>query len=337
MIADLSRNELHLDPLPEVRDILSSSANTLSRYPQDHCVAQLTGRIAALQGVSRDRIVIGPGSVGVLDALLHADPQPRGSTIFGTPTFDEYATLVSRAGGAPVGVTSQPPGTQCLDSILARVDDKTRQVIIASPHNPSGATVSMGELAEFRRALPKNVLLIVDQAYAEFDETLPPDAVRHMVSDLDGFAVLRSFSKAYGLAGLRIGYGVFSSIELAAQVRSAVPTYAVNSLSIATAAESLKHQRQLTERVTDVIENRKRLERFLIRHELWSGSLSHGNFVWLPTDDSHTLFLHALSDGIVVREYPGIGVRITIQSAESVDAVMKSLSTYRRVLQRFDA
>lgn len=323
---DLSRNELHLDPLPEVRKILESSADHLSRYPQDYRVAQLMGQIGAVHAVPRDQVAIGPGSVGVLDAILHLDP--RGSTVFGTPTFDEYAVLVSRAGGHPVGAVSNPPGYQCLDSILSHVDDSTRQVIIAAPHNPSGATVSVEELVQFRRALPERVLLIVDQAYAEFDETMHLDAVRYLVTELDAVAVLRSFSKAYGLAGLRIGYGIFSSTALAARVRSAVPTYAVNSMSIIAAAESLRHQHQLRGRVAQVIESRKRLEDFLIRHHLFSGVVSQGNFVWLPTADSQDLFLHALTDGILLREYPGLGVRITVQSESSVDAVIDSLTTF---------
>lgn len=330
---DLSRNELHLDPLPEVREILASNAATLCRYPQDHPVAQLTGRIGSLHGVPRDQVVIGSGSVGVLDALLHLDPQ-RGSTVFGIPTFDEYAVLVARSGGVAVGATSEPPGFQSLDSILSSVDASTRHVIIAAPHNPSGETVSLAELIQFRQALPETVLLIVDQAYAEFDETLPVDAVRRIVTELDGMAVLRSFSKAYGLAGLRIGYGIFSSAALAARVRHAVPTYSVNSMSIIAAAESLRHQRQLAERVARVVESRKRLEAFLLRHDLCSGIVSQGNFVWLPTEDSHALFLHALNEGILVREYPGAGVRVTVQSEASVDAVIGSLSTFPAESQR---
>ncbi|OBK21624.1 hypothetical protein A5634_09945 [Mycobacterium asiaticum] len=330
---DLSRNELHLDPLPEIRKLLASGADTLHRYPEDHCVAALTAQIAALHQVARDRIVIGPGSLGVLDALLHADPHPRGSTIFGTPTFDEYAVLVSRAGGTPVAVASSPPGTQCLDSILSRLDPSARQVIIAAPHNPSGAPVSLDELARLRREIPKSVLLVVDQAYAESDETMPVDAVRRIVEVMDGVAVLRSFSKAYGLAGLRIGYGVFSSAALAARVRAAVPTYAVNSLSISIATESLKHPRQLAQRVADVVQARKCLEDFLSQEGLASGAGSQGNFVWLPNPDSGGLFRHALADGILLREYPGVGVRITVQSKESVDAVMQSLRSYSRALQ----
>lgn len=332
---DLSRNELHLDPLPEVRKILESSVDSLSRYPQDYRVAQLMGQVGAVHAVPREQVVIGAGSVGVLDALLHADP--KGSTVFGTPTFDEYAVLVSRAGGLPVGAVSDPPGAQCLDSILSYVDSSTRQVIIAAPHNPSGATVSVDDLMQFRQALPDHVLLVVDQAYAEFDETTHLDGVRHMVTEVDGVAVLRSFSKAYGLAGLRIGYGIFSSAALAARVRSAVPTYSVNSISIIAAAESLRHQHQLRARVSQVVENRKRLEDFLIRHGLFSGVVSQGNFVWLPTADSQQLFLHALADGILLREYPGLGVRITVQSEASVDAVIRSLTTFIGALQNFDA
>ncbi|QLL08077.1 pyridoxal phosphate-dependent aminotransferase [Mycobacterium vicinigordonae] len=326
---DLSRNELPFDPLPEVRRILESSADKISRYPEDQCVNQLTAQIGELLGVPRDRVVVGPGSVGVLDALLHAEP--KGATVFATPAFDEYAILIARAGGVPVATVSDPPGKQSLDSILARVDDSTRQVIIATPHNPSGAAVGLNELLDFRRALPKPVLLVVDQAYAEFDETLPGDAVLRLVTEMDSAVVLRSFSKAYGLAGLRIGYGVFSSAVLAARVRAAVPTYSVNSLGITAAAESLRHQRQLRERVAQVIVNRKRLEEFLLHHGLFSGVVSQGNFVWVPTTDSHTVSMQARADGILVREYPGLGVRITVQSDASVDAVIHSLTTHCRV------
>ncbi|BDB40249.1 MULTISPECIES: pyridoxal phosphate-dependent aminotransferase [Mycobacterium] len=326
---DLSRNELPFDPLPQVRSILESSADRIRCYPEDECVMQLTAQIGELHGVPQDRVVVGPGSVGVLDAVLHAEA--KGATVFGTPTFDEYASLVSRAGGLPVGAVSDPPGGQSLEAILARVDESTRQVIIATPHNPSGAAVTVDELVEFRRLLPKPVLLVVDQAYAEFDETLPDGAVRRLVTDMDGVVVLRSFSKAYGLAGLRIGFGVFSSGALAARVRAAVPTYAVNSVGITAATESLRHQRQLRERVTRVIGSRKRLEAFLLRHGLFSGVVSQGNFVWVPTPDSHALAQQVLADGILVREYPGLGVRITVQSEASVDAVIGSLTTHSRV------
>lgn len=325
---DLSRNELHLDPLPEVRKILESSADTLSRYPQDHRVAALTERIAALHGVPLDRVVVGPGSIGVLDALLHADGGPAGSTVFATPTFDEYAVLVARAGGVPVGVAGDPVGKQSLDGIRARVDSSTRYVIVAAPHNPSGATVSLAELRHLRLALPDTAVLVVDGAYAEFDETARPDAVRRMVSGPRPVVVLRSFSKAHGLAGLRIGYGVFSCAALAARVRSAVPMFAVNSIALTAAAESLRHQQRLRERVSRVIENRNRLEAALLRYGLYSGIASQGNFVWLPTRDSRRLFAHALGDGILVREYPGWGVRITVGSDESVNAVRKSLATF---------
>jgi histidinol-phosphate aminotransferase len=286
------------------------------------------GQIGALHAVPREHVVVGPGSIGVLDAVLHAHFQTKGSTVFGTPTFDEYSALVSRAGGISVEAASDPPGKQVLNIILSRVDASTRQVIIAAPHNPSGAAVSMDELVRFRLALPKTVLLVVDQAYAEFDETMPPDAVRRIVTEIEDVVVLRSFSKAYGLAGLRIGYGVFSSAALAARVRSAVPMFSVNSLALTAAEESLRHQQQLQERVSRVVENRKRLEAFLRQHDLFSGIVSQGNFVWLPTQDSKTLFQHALTDGILLREYPGLGVRITVQSDASVDAVLESLTKF---------
>ena len=328
---DLSRNELPYDPLPEVRRILESSAPSLSRYPEDHRVTELTAQIAALHGVPEQLVVVGAGSVGVLDALLHVDPYPRGAAVFGTPTFDEYAVLVSRAGGIPLPAKGCPSGTQSLENILARVDDSTRHVIIATPHNPSGATVDLDDLSTLRRALPKSVLLVVDQAYAEFDETLCPDAVRRLVTELDGVVVLRSFSKAYGLAGLRIGFGVFSSAALAERVRAAVPTYSVNSIGITAAAESLRHQQQLARRVAQVVASRKRLEEFLIRHGLYCGTASQGNFVWVPAEESNALFQHALADGILLREYPGRGARITVGSDASVDAVIQSLTEHSRI------
>jgi histidinol-phosphate aminotransferase len=303
-VFDLSRNELHLDPLPEVRKILKTSMGCLNRYPQDDSVGLLMDHIAALHAVPRDLVVVGPGSSGVLDALLHAHWPAGGSTIFGIPTFDEYSVLVSRAGGIPVEVRSDPPGRQALDDILSRVDASTRRVIIAAPHNPSGAAVAIEEVVRLRQALPQKVFLFIDQAYAEFDETLPRDAVRRLVMETEDVVVLRSFSKAYGLAGLRIGYGIFSSASLAARVRSAVPMFSVNVLALTAAIESLRHQQQLRERVCRIVKNRKRLEAFLRRHDLYSGIVSQGNFVWLPIQDSNALFRHALTDNILLREYP---------------------------------
>lgn len=327
-ILDLSRNELDFDVPAELREILEATVEGLNRYPLEHHVAQLTGRIAALHGVPADRVVLGAGSLGVLDAILHAGCSTRGSTVFSHPTFAEYAVLVARSGGVPLAAPSGSAGAQSLDNILSLVDDSTQQVIVAAPHNPTGASVRLDELADFRCALPKSVLLLLDQAYAEFDETMPSDAVRRMTEGFDGVAILRSFSKAYGLAGLRIGYGIFSSAALAARVRSAVPTYSVNSIALTAATESLRHERQLRNRVSIVVEGRKRLEAFASRHGLWSGIESQGNFVWLPTEHSHSLFRHALSDDILLREYPGLGVRITVQSKAAVDAVIESLTAF---------
>lgn len=325
---DLSRNELHLDPLPQVRDIVGRGAATLNRYPHHQHTAHLIARIAALQEVPRDKVVVGAGIVGVLDGLLHADATTKGSTVFAAPAFDEYAPLVARAGGTPVAVDSDPPGSQSLAAVLARVDASTRQVIIAAPHNPTGAAVSLAELVGFRAALPNRVVLVIDQAYAEFDEAMPSDSVRRLITGLDSVVVLRSFSKAYGLAGLRIGYGVCSSADLADRIRSAIPAYSVNSLALAAAAESLQYPHQLRDRVSDVARSRQRLEAFLIRHRMFSGIASQANFVWLPTTDSQQLFRHARADGILLREYPGLGVRITVQSNEPVDALMESLAAF---------
>jgi histidinol-phosphate aminotransferase len=325
---DLSRNELHLGPLPEVQRVLESTAAGFNRYPTDDQIARLVEQISALHEVPPAHVVVGAGSVGVLDALLHTRPQTDASTIFGTPTFDEYSALVSRAGGIGVAVPSDPPGTQALDAILSRVDGSTRQVIVAAPHNPTGTGVSIDELVRFRRALPKTALFIVDQAYAEFDTSTPADCLRRIVTELDDVVVLRSFSKAYGLAGLRIGYAVFSDAALAARTRAVIPTFSVSSIALCAATESLRQQRQLRQRVSDVIENRQRLESFLVRHDLFSGAASQGNFVWLPAEDPNALFRHALGDGILLREYPGLGVRITIQSDASVHAVLASLATF---------
>jgi len=323
---DLSRNESHRGPLPEVQAILESTC--FNRYPTDDQVARLVEQISMLHAVPQAHVVVGAGSVGVLDAVLHARPQTNTSTIFGTPTFDEYPALVSRSGGTCIAVPSDPRGTQALDAILTRVDGSTRQVIVGAPHNPTGAAVSIDELVRFRDALPKTALLIVDQAYAEFDTSIPADSLPRIVTELDDVVVLRSFSKAYGLAGLRIGYGVFSSAALAARTRAVIPTFSVSSIALCAATESLRQQDQLRQRVSEVIDNRQRLESYLVGHELFFGTASQGNFVWLPSEDSNALFQHALCDGILLREYPGLGVRITVQSDASVDAVLSSLATF---------
>lgn len=318
---DLSRNELHLDPLPQVRAVLESSASTLNRYPQDHHLATLMEQIGELHGVPAGHVVVGPGSVGVLDALLHTRLQRGRSTLFATPTFSEYEVLTARAGGIPVGI----PGDQSPEALIPHVDASTQQVIITAPHNPTGATASLDALVAIREALPDNVLLVIDQAYAEFDETLPADAVRRVTACGD-VAVLRSFSKAYGLAGLRIGYGVFSGTGQAERVRAAIPVFSVNSVGARAACESLRHQDQLRQRVARVIENRKCLEDFLIRHDMFCGIASQGNFVWVPTANSRALHERARANGVLLREYPGEGVRITVQSEASVDALIGSLA-----------
>jgi len=216
----LSSNENPYPPLPAVLAAISESS--INRYPEASA-AGVRGRVAVKFGISPEQVQVGAGSVSVLAQLISAASAPGDEVVYAWRSFEAYPLLVATAGATSVQVPLTDNGRHDLPAMAAAITERTRVVIVCSPNNPTGTTVNRQEFLEFLAAVPPTVLVILDEAYAEF--VTDPDAVRGepLVAEHPNLVVLRTFSKAYGLAGLRIGYAVGAEYVMDAARAVAIP------------------------------------------------------------------------------------------------------------------
>jgi len=332
-VAALASNESPFDPLPSVRERVLAGAGRMHRYP-DLASTALRERIAAECHVGVGEVVVGPGSVGVLQQLLQAVLEPGDEVVHAWRSFEAYPILSAIAGGTSVPVPLTRDERHDLPAMLAAVGPRTRVVLLCSPNNPTGVLLSRSELTEFLAAVPPSVLVVIDEAYVEFDTW--PGAIDALAVRLryENVCVLRTFSKAYGLAGLRVGYAI-AHPELAEGGRRTAVPFGVSALAQEAAIASLDARAEIAERVAAVVAERRRLTEAL-RDAGWSLPDSAANFVWLRMDDrSSRQVVAALAEAdILVRAYPGDGVRITVADAAVTDRLLAALPAPRSAAAR---
>ncbi|MEJ6555954.1 histidinol-phosphate transaminase [Microbacterium esteraromaticum] len=323
----LSSNENPFDPLPSVVDALQH-ATPINRYP-DASAAALRARLGEKHGVEPDAVHVAAGSVSILHQLVLGTSSVGDEVVYAWRSFEAYPSLPLVAGATGVQVPLRSGARHDLDAMADAITERTRVVIVCTPNNPTGPIVTGAEFAAFVARVPQDVLIILDEAYAEF--VTAPDAVDGLAERLferhPNVVVLRTFSKAYGLAGLRVGYAIGHPRVLDAARTTGIP------LSVTGAAEraaiaSLDAEDELRERVSVLIERRTRLLGGL-RALGWDVPDSQANFVWLPTgertDEAAAAFDAA---DLIVRPFSGDGIRISVGEEESIDrvlAVAKSL------------
>jgi histidinol-phosphate aminotransferase len=318
----LSSNENPFDPLPGVLDAVRAST-AINRYP-DATAARLRERLGARHGVSTDDIHIGAGSVSLLAQLLLATAGPGDEVVYAWRSFEAYPSLVAVSGATSVQVPLTADARHDLPAMAAAVTDRTRLIIVCSPNNPTGPTVRFDEFTAFVEAVPADVLIVLDEAYAEF--VTDPDAVEgHRVRALlarPNVVMLRTFSKAYGLAGLRVGYAIGHTRVLDAARSTAIPL-AVTAAAEEAALASLDAESELLHRVAVLAERRDALVARL-RETGWDVPDAQGNFVWLAAGDRALEVASAFEEaGLIVRPFAGDGVRISIGEEESIDRLVE--------------
>ena len=316
----LSSNENPFDPLPGVLAAVQA-AGSFNRYP-DASAARLRDRLAERHGVSPDGVHVAAGSVSILYQLTQAAAGPGDEVVFAWRSFEAYPGLAVVAGATAVPVPLTADGRHDLVAMADAVTDRTRVVIVCTPNNPTGPTVTQAEFDAFVAAVPGDVLIVLDEAYAEF--VTDPDAVRGdavRAAGHDNVVILRTFSKAYGLAGLRVGYAIGHPSILDAARTTGIPL-SVIAAAEAAALASLDAEDALRERIDAIVERRDRLAAGL-RAAGWDVPDAQGNFVWLSagaeTLDVAAAFAEA---GLIVRPFAGDGVRISVGEEESVDRVI---------------
>jgi histidinol-phosphate aminotransferase len=321
----LSSNESPYDPLPSVEAVIADAGRYVNRYP-DNTAAALTEAIADRFGVPPADVAVGCGSVGIAQQLLEAVGEPGAEVMYAWRSFEAYPYLTDLSGATSVRVPLRDCGHD-LPAMAAAITDRTRLIFVCTPNNPTGTAVRRGELTQFLDLVPADCLVVIDEAYVQYvRDPDVPDGLS-LYAGRPNVAVLRTFSKAYGLAGLRVGYLVGHE-PVAQAVRKTMLPFTVNSLAQAAAIASLAAEAELLERVELVVKERDR-----VRHELlgqgWSVPPTEANFVWLPLGDRSEDFAAACdAAGVSVRPYAPDGVRVTIADPEANDAFLAAAASY---------
>jgi histidinol-phosphate aminotransferase len=323
----LSSNESPYGPLPSVVEAITEAARRVNRYPDNGCV-ELTDRLAARYGVPADRVAVGCGSVGVTQTLLEAVAEPGTEIVYAWRSFEAYPLLVNLSGAAPVQVPLAAE-THDLAALADAITERTRLIFVCNPNNPTGTVVRRAELTAFLDRVPDDCLVVLDEAYREYvrDEDVPDGLAGY--GDRPNVAVLRTFSKAYGLAGLRVGY-LIGHPAVAEAVRKAYLPFSVNSIAQAAAIASLAAEDELLERVEITVKERDRVRGELLAQG-WTVPPTEANFVWLRLGEDTMAFSAACdAAGVSVRPFAGEGVRISVGSPEENDALLAVAESYPR-------
>ncbi|MDT7670002.1 MAG: histidinol-phosphate aminotransferase [Pseudonocardiales bacterium] len=317
----LASNEISLPPPPAVLAAIAAAAAAGNRYP-DPAVTGLTARLAERHGLSADRIAVGCGSVLLCQQLVQiVCGSPDDEVIYAWRSFEAYPIVVRVSNARNVTVPLDAEYRHDLKAMAAAITPHTRLVFLCTPNNPTGMALRRDELCAFLDEVPANVLVVLDEAYHEF--VTDPD-VPDGLTLLDGrpnVVVLRTFSKAYRLAGLRVGYAVGDPSVIGA-LRKVYPAFSVNSLAQAAASAALDCLPELLGTCAEVTEERTR-----VRDELlalgFEVPASQANFVWLPLGERTTEFAaHCERERVILRPFAGDGVRVTVAGADENDAFL---------------
>lgn len=316
----LSLNESPFPPLPAVRSALAHSLDSANRYPE-FLPGQLPRMIADRIGLNDDQVVVGPGASGVAMQVLHAVTRPGDRIVMSTPTFDGYPIFARMARLAPVSVPLDPYGYQDLVTMAEAATD-AKVVVLCRPHNPTGTLEAISSIEWFLNQVSSDTIVLLDEAYVEFVASRYRIDGPELVRRFPNVVVLRTFSKAYGLAGLRIGYG-FAAPELASTISGLQLPFGMSNVSVAAVAASYDAGDQLGQRIRRITSERNNLRLRLMAMGVYSMD-SHANFVYLPAARRpwQEVFAEA---GLRVRYYDDGGARISVGEMSSTLAVLTAV------------
>ena len=316
----LNSNESAAAPPAAVVAAVTAAAAEMHRYP-DWTSAALVSRLSDRLGLDRSRIAVGCGSVSLCQQLLQAMCGPGDEVVHAWRSFEAYPVMSRIVGATPVPVALGSDQRHDLTAMLEAVTPATRVVFVCNPNNPTGTVVRRGELTDFLDAVPAGVLVVLDEAYREF-ATDPgvPDGLE-LARSRDNVAVLRTFSKAYRLAGIRIGYCVAPPVVTEAVLKVGVP-FAVNRLAETAALAGLDAEEEVRVLCRETVRERERVAAELTRRG-FSPVASQANFLWLPLGQRATAFgEHCAARNMLVRAFAGDGVRVTVGAPAENDAFL---------------
>ena len=328
----LSSNENPYPPLPGVLEATAEAVGRMNRYP-DMANAAMTSALADRLEVETNRLAFGTGSVAVLYHLLQATCEAGDEVVYAWRSFEAYPIAVLITGATPVPVPLGPGAVHDLAAMRAAITPATRVVLLCTPSNPTGPALSHAEVIAFVDSVPEQVMVVLDEAYVEF--VSGDDRLRglEVLAGRPNVVVLRTFSKAYGLAGFRVGYCV-AAPELASAVRAVSLPFGVSVPAQAAVLASLAAEPALLERVAKLVRARDQLAGGL-RELGFAVPEAQGNFVWLPAGPQAAAYGTAFGEaGLTVRAFAAgddqDGVRITIGEPEANERVLQVAATLPR-------
>ncbi len=320
----LASNETVQGPLPSVRAAIAAAAEGINRYPDNghtELKEHLARYLSPAGDIGPERISVGCGSVSLCQQLVQITCSVGDEVVFGWRSFEVYPLQVCVAGATPVQVPLRAE-TFDLEAMLAAITERTRLVFVCNPNNPTSTVVDPAELVRFVASVPSDILVVIDEAYVEYiRDGLLPDSLglAHQYSNV---VVLRTFSKAYGLAGLRVGYAVGDPELITALGKVYVP-FTVSTISQAAAIASVQAAGELVGRTDAVVAERARVSAELADLG-YRFPASQANFVWLPLGRRTPDFAAGAADaGVLVRPYGSDGARVTIGAPAENDAFLR--------------
>ena len=323
----LSSNENPYPPLPGVLEAVAAAASRMNRYPDMGCV-DLYDALAARLRVAPEQLAAGTGSVAVLYHLLQAYCDPGDEVVYAWRSFEAYPIATAVAGAVAVQVPVTAAGRHDLDAMAAAVTDRTKVVLLCTPNNPTGPALGDREVREILDRVPGHVLVVVDEAYREFVRMDDPLDGLALVAERTNVVLMRTFAKAYGLAGLRVGYLV-GPAEVATAVRACALPFGVSSIAQTAAVASLAAESELLQRVEALVAERARVTAALA-DQGWDLPEAQGNFVWFPLGARAVEFAAAAeAAGVMVRPFAGDGVRVSIGEAAANDVLIEVAAGFR--------
>lgn len=333
----LASNEMPYPPLPSVAEAIAAAVGAdqvsgFNRYP-DNAAVTLTEALSARVGAGVANVAVGCGSVALCQQLIQATCDDGGEVLFPWRSFEAYPIVTKVVGAVPVTVPVAADHRLDLTALAAAVTDRTRLVFVCTPNNPTSTVVTESELTAFLDAVPERVLVAVDEAYVEFvRDPAAADGIRAALSR-PNVVSLRTLSKAYGLAGLRVGYAV-GSPEVITAIRKVGLPFAVNRLAqtAGVAALSQEARPELERRLAEVVAERSRVLAAL-REAGYDVPESQANFVWLPLRERSAEFArHCEEGGVIVRPFSDAsgGVRVTIGLPEGNNAFLAAARSWER-------
>ncbi|MGX9789993.1 pyridoxal phosphate-dependent aminotransferase [Mycobacterium sp. MMS18-G62] len=321
----LSLNENPFPPLPAVRSALISAIDAANRYPE-FLPERLRSLIASHVGVRDEQLVVGTGATGVILQVLQAVTSPGETMVMTSPTFDGYPVFAHMARLKSLTVPLNVHGHHDLDA-MADAAAHARVVVLCRPHNPTGTVESVADFELFLQRVPTDTVVLLDEAYVEFLAPAYRIDAPSLVDRYPNVVVVRTFSKAYGLAGLRIGYG-FCAAELARRLWAMQPPFGIGITGMVAVAASYDAESQLRQRIRMLTSERRYMRMRLRAMGVYSTD-GHANFVYLPPSVRPWPDVFD-GNGLRVRHYADGGVRISIGSRQSTRAVLAAVATALR-------